>query len=49
LNWPSGLALDDGRAIADGATGDEVDDLEANQVTAAKLAVDGEIEQRQIP
>ena len=48
LNWPPGLVLDDGCAIANAAAGDEVHDLEPNQITAARFAVDREIEQREV-
>jgi hypothetical protein len=49
LHWPAGLPLEDDRAVANAITRRHVGDLQANQVTAAKLAVQGKVEERQIP
>lgn len=48
LNGPLCLALNDRCAFSSAITDDEICDLQPDQVTAAKLAVDGEIEQHQI-
>lgn len=48
LTWPVGLALYDRHARADGAADDEVRHFETNEVAAAELTVDRQIEQREI-
>ena len=48
LNRPVRLWLDDSRASPDLTAGNQVADLEFYQVTAAQLAVDGEVEQRSV-
>jgi len=48
LDGSSGLALDDRYAVADGAAHHEVTDFEADEVTAAQLAVDRQIEEGQV-
>jgi hypothetical protein len=48
-NWPTGLALPDIGAVDRVAVGRHIIDLESNEIAAAQLAVDGEIEERQVP
>lgn len=48
LNGALRLALDDGDAFADLIADNEVGDPETDEVTAAQLAVDGQVEQREI-
>jgi hypothetical protein len=48
LNRPVGFHLDHGGAVAHMASHGHVVDPEANQVATAQLAVDGEIEQREV-
>lgn len=49
LDRPSRLLLDDSPSIAYLSTTDHITDLEFDEVTAAKLAVDCHIEQRTVP
>jgi hypothetical protein len=48
LNRTTGLVLDDRRSISQATAGGDVVDPKADEVAAAKLAVDGEVEHRQI-
>jgi hypothetical protein len=48
LNRTTGLVLDYRRALSDAAARSYVIDPKADEVAAAKLAVDGEVEHRQI-
>jgi hypothetical protein len=48
-NRPAGLALPDIGAVNCVAIGRHVFDIERNKIAAAQFAIDGEIEQRQIP
>ena len=49
LHRSPGLPLNNHRTIADAAGGRYVSDRDRDQVATSKLAVDGEIEERQIP
>ena len=49
LNGPTSLALDDGDTLSDTFANYEIRDFQANKVTTAQLAIDGQVEQRQIP
>ena len=44
----AGLALDNRHAFADVAADHQVGDLEANEIAATQLAVDREVEERQV-
>ena len=48
LDRPSGLPLDHGGAIAHPATGAHVVDLQRDEIAAAQLAVDREVEQGEV-
>ncbi len=48
LNGPIGLALYDRDALANAITDDKIGDPQSDEVTSTKLAVDGEVEERQI-
>jgi len=48
-NGPASLALPDVGAINRVAVGCHVIDAKRNEITAAQLAIDGEIEERQVP
>lgn len=48
LDWPFRFLLHDESAIPDATTGDDVTDAHLDHVAAAKLAVDGEVEERPI-
>src|SRR5271165_6351289 len=48
LNGPAGLVLDNRRPITHAPACGDVVDPKANEIAAAQLAIDGEIEQRQI-
>ena len=48
LNRTSGLVLDDRRPVSYGTAGRDVVDPEGDEVAAAMLAVDSQIEQREI-
>src|SRR5262245_60787952 len=48
-NWSAGLALADVSAVDRVAVGCHVIDAESDEVAASQLAVDGEIEERQVP
>ena len=47
-NRPAGLVLDNRRPVSHAASRGDVVDPKANEIAAAQLAIDGEIEQRQI-
>jgi hypothetical protein len=49
LHRPAGLALEDHCSAANTITGCYVGYLQTDQVTASQLAVQGKIEERQIP
>lgn len=49
LDWPSGLLLEDHGAGAYLRANDQSPYLDPDEITSAKLAVDGEIEQGAIP
>ncbi len=48
LNGPIGLALYDRDALANAITDDKIGDPQSDEVTSTKLAVDGEVEERQV-
>ena len=48
LDGPFGLLLYDDGAIPDATAGDDVTDANLDHVAAAKLAVDGEVEERPV-
>jgi len=48
LNRPAGLVLDNRRPVSHAASRRDVVDPKVNEIAAAQLAIDGEIEQRQI-
>jgi hypothetical protein len=48
LDRASGLLLDDHRTFSHPAAGDHITDPQGDQVTAAQLAVDGQVEQGQV-
>ena len=48
LHRPAGLLLNDGRAIANSPASKHVIDPQSDEIAAPELAVDGEIEHREI-
>jgi hypothetical protein len=48
LNWPAGLVLDDARPVPHLTADGDIVDLKADEIASAQLAVDGEVEHRQI-
>jgi hypothetical protein len=48
LNWTAGLVLDNCRSVSHVTADGDVIDSKADEIAAAKLAVDGEVEHRQI-
>lgn len=48
LYWSSGLPLNDHCPVPDNARKRDISDRDGDQVTTSQLAIDGEIEERQI-
>jgi len=48
LNWSPRLLLDHGAAVSDPATDADVIDFQADEITAAELAIDRKVEQREV-
>ena len=48
LDWSSCLLLNDCRAVADAAATNDIPGFNLNDVAAAKLAIDGQIEKRAV-
>jgi len=48
-SWPLGLLLHDNRTIRDMTALDHIVDAQRDQITPTQLAVDGEVEQRELP
>jgi len=49
LYWPLGLTLDDRHTFTDPVSCDKIGHFQSDEIAAAKLAVDREVKQRQVP